>query len=76
MSAKSKPTIASVLDVLKANGLLDRAHVVRAGDVEVHLGPPMPHIETPLRPASLADEERAYAEGMYGASRGIVPGLG
>ena len=67
---------ADVLAELKAAGLLDRAGYVKAGGIEVQLGPPA-HTEpaSAVRPISREQEMQEAAESVYGASRGMIPGV-
>jgi hypothetical protein len=67
--------LAAVLAQLKSYRLLDRASYVKAGDVEVHLGPPAMRDADPVQPVSPEEERAELARMQYGASRGAIPGL-
>ena len=69
--------LSEALDELKKRGLLDRASYLKVGSVEVQLGPPLvadlpEHTDEITRD----DEQAALRDAMYGAARGMVPGVG
>jgi hypothetical protein len=65
-------TLDETLTTLKKFGLLDRAASVKAGEVEIVLGPPASSM-APLGEVSRDDEQRAFLETQYGAAQGHIP---
>lgn len=72
---------ADTLDELKARGLLDRVLKLKVGDTEILMDGVPQGAPDADPPPKLTDEQmkleerRLYAETMYGAASGTIPGL-